>query len=63
MIWNKPNPVPQFPSIKRYTNDFEYMFVFTKGQPKTFNPLMTNCKTAGRKVNYHEPKGIVASKA
>lgn len=31
MIWHKPNPVPQFPSIKRYTNDFEYMFVFTKG--------------------------------
>jgi len=51
MIWKKPNPVPQFPSIKRYTNDFEYMFVFTKGQPKTFNPLMTNCKTAGRKIN------------
>jgi len=51
MIWHKPNPVPQFPSIKRYTNDFEYMFVFTKGQPKTFNPLMTNCKTAGRKLN------------
>ena len=51
MIWKKPNPVPQFPSIKRYTNDFEYMFVFTKRQPKTFNPLMTNCKTAGRKIN------------
>ncbi len=51
MIWKKPNPVPQFPSIKRYTNDFEYMFVFTKGQPKTFNHLMTNCKTAGRKQN------------
>jgi len=51
MIWHKPNPVPQFPSIKRYTNDFEYMFVFTKGQPKTFNHLMTNCKTAGRKLN------------
>jgi site-specific DNA-methyltransferase (adenine-specific) len=51
MIWRKPNPVPQFPTIKRYTNDFEYMFVFSKGQPNTFNPLETRCKTAGRKVN------------
>jgi DNA modification methylase len=51
MIWRKPNPVPQFPTIKRYTNDFEYMFVFSKGQPNTFNPLETRCKAAGRKVN------------
>jgi len=51
MIWHKPNPVPQFPTIKRYTNDFEYMFVFSKCQPNTFNPLETRCKTAGRKVN------------
>jgi DNA modification methylase len=51
MIWRKPNPVPQFPTIKRYTNDFEYMFVFSKGQPNTFNPLETRCKTAGRRVN------------
>jgi DNA modification methylase len=51
MIWRKPNPVPQFPTIKRYTNDFEYMFIFSKGQPNTFNPLETRCKTAGRKVN------------
>ena len=47
MIWHKPNPVPQFPTIKRYTNAFEYMFVFTKGSTKTFSPIMENCKTAG----------------
>jgi len=47
MIWHKPNPVPQFPTIKRYTNAFEYMFVFTKGSAKTFSPIMENCKTAG----------------
>lgn len=51
MIWRKPNPVPQFPTIKRYTADFEYMFVFSKGQPGTFNPIMTTTKAAGRKVN------------
>jgi DNA modification methylase len=47
MIWHKLNPVPQFPTTKRYTNAFEYMFVFTKGSIKTFSPIMENCKTAG----------------
>lgn len=51
MIWRKPNPTPQFPSIKRYTNDFEYMFVFSKGKMECFNPLMTECKLAGRGCN------------
>lgn len=51
MIWSKPNPVPQFPTIPRYTSSFEYMFVLAKGKPKTFNPIMISCKTAGRKVN------------
>ena len=27
-------------TAKRYRQDFEYMFAFSKGQPKTFNPLM-----------------------
>lgn len=51
MIWNKPNPVPQFPAIKRYTSAFEYMFIFTKSHIKNFNPLITSCKTAGKKKN------------
>ena len=51
MIWRKTNPVPQFPTIKRYTSDFEYMFILTKGQPKTFNAIETATKTAGRKIN------------
>tara|TARA_R110001606_G_scaffold48650_1_gene123394 strand:+ start:55 stop:951 length:897 start_codon:yes stop_codon:yes gene_type:complete len=28
-----------FPDVVRYYQDFEYMFVFAKGKPKTFNPL------------------------
>jgi site-specific DNA-methyltransferase (adenine-specific) len=51
MIWRKPNPVPQFPLIPRYTNDFEYMFVLSKGKPKTFNVLVTKTKTAGKRIN------------
>lgn len=27
-------------SHNRYEQDFEYMFVFSKGRPKTFNPIM-----------------------
>lgn len=28
----------------RYEQDFEYMFVFSKGKPKTFNPIKVPCK-------------------
>jgi len=37
MIWNKPNF--SNPSSNRYHQLFEYMFVFSKGKPKTFNPI------------------------
>lgn len=32
----------------RYEQKFEYMFVFSKGKPKTFNPIMEFCKHAGK---------------
>ena len=35
----------------RYEQEFEYMFVFSKGKPKTFNPIMVECKTKGSKTN------------
>lgn len=47
MIWKKTNPMPQV-SQPRYSQDFEYMFVFSKGKPKTFNPIMVPCKCAGQ---------------
>lgn len=46
MIWNKTNPMPQVRQ-PRYNQVFEYMFVFSKGKPKTFNPIMVPCKTSG----------------
>lgn len=46
MIFRKKNPVPQI-YRKRYTNEFEYMFVFTKGTVKTHNPIMVDCLNAG----------------
>ncbi|MFN2501189.1 MAG: site-specific DNA-methyltransferase [Pyrinomonadaceae bacterium] len=38
MIYAKNNPIPS-DCGKRYRQAFEYMFCFSKGQPKTFNPI------------------------
>lgn len=46
MIWAKTNPVPT--QHTRYQNAFEYMFVFSKGKPKTFNPLKEKSKLFGK---------------
>ena len=46
----KTNSMPQVKQ-PRYNQDFEYMFVFSKGKPKTFNPIMVPCKCAGQKYD------------
>lgn len=46
MIFRKTNPVPQI-YRKRYTNEFEYMFVFSKGTVKTHNAIKVPCLHAG----------------
>jgi site-specific DNA-methyltransferase (adenine-specific) len=48
MIYRKQNYIPL--THKRYEQEFEYMFVFSKGKPKTFNPIMIECKTKGSKT-------------
>ena len=50
MIYEKP--ALSFPDKNRYYQAFEYMFVLSKGKPKTFNQICdrTN-KTAGSKVH------------
>jgi site-specific DNA-methyltransferase (adenine-specific) len=50
MIYAKRNPMPITPKAIVYRPCFEYMFVFSKGKPKTFNPLMIEAITAGTKV-------------
>ena len=47
MIWRKLNPMPYI-KIDTYTPSFEYMFVLSKGKPKTFNLLREDCKYAGK---------------
>jgi site-specific DNA-methyltransferase (adenine-specific) len=50
MIFRKKNPIPQI-YRKRYNNEFEYMFVFSKGVVKTHNPIMVDCLHAGLQLN------------
>ena len=45
MIYQKANYVPL--THNRYEQEFEYMFCFSKGKPKTFNPIKIPCKWAG----------------
>ncbi len=57
MIYQKTNPAPTGGS-NRYYSAFEYMFVFSKGKPKTFNELRVtrsnkwNDKRDSRDKNY-----------
>jgi DNA modification methylase len=45
LIWYKTGT--PFPSIYRYRNVWENMFILTKGKPTTFNPILKKNKTAG----------------
>lgn len=47
MIYAKNNPMPV--NANRYYPCFEYMFVFSKGKPKTFNPILEETATKGKK--------------
>lgn len=44
MIYLKQNYAPAYPTMRRYANQFEYMFVLSKGKPKTFNPIQVKKK-------------------
>ena len=46
MIFRKRNPIPQI-YRKRYNNEFEYMFVLSKGVVSVHNPILIDCIHAG----------------
>jgi len=48
MIYSSDKPPV---NSKRYEPKFEYMFVLSKGIPKTFNPIMEPCTYAGKTAN------------
>lgn len=54
MIFAKNNPIPQ--NHNRYEQCFEYMFVFSKGRPNTFNPIRVPTKNAGKLFNWGNRK-------
>jgi len=48
MIYNRAG---KFPEANRYWQDFEYMFVLSKGKPNTFNPIKyKSVRQEGEKV-------------
>ena len=47
MIWQKKNPIPNDPRQNRYIQGFEFMYVLSKGKPKTCNYLKVPCLMAG----------------
>ena len=58
MIYKKRN-IPL--NHNRYEQGFEYMFVFTKGNPKTFNPIMQKNiprKTSKNEGNHTQKQGL-----
>lgn len=46
MIYMKINPIPL--THRRYEQVFEYMFILSKGKPKTFNPLIIKTKNPNK---------------
>jgi len=54
MIYKKKNPIPL--NHNRYEPCFEYMFVFSKGKPKTFNPIKVPTKNPGKKTKRYSAK-------
>lgn len=50
MIFRKRNPIPQI-YRKRYNNEFEFMFVFSKGVVAVHNPILVDCLHAGLELN------------
>lgn len=52
MIWDKGGFTATGSLAVRYSSVFEYMFIFSKGKPKTFNPIKDRKnKTVGRRIS------------
>ena len=54
MIYRKVNPKPSvYNGSHRYEQAFEYIFVLSKGKPKTFNPIVVGSTYAGVKNEWN----------
>lgn len=54
MIYRKKNT--PFMRSNAYTNCFEFMFIFSKGSPKTFNPLKEKTARSGEEMLVYNKK-------
>lgn len=57
MIYQKDNP-PPVGGLNRYYQHFEYMFIFSKGKPKTFNPIIVERRNKYNDKRTHRVKGF-----
>lgn len=62
MIYAKHNPPPTG-GKNRYFQSFEYMFVFSKGTPKTFNPLTEPRRNICNDKRTHRRKSFTRNEA
>lgn len=64
MIYYKQNYAPAYPTLRRYANQFEYMFVFVRGnKPKTFNPIQKEkVRNKEEKVAFRQQDGSLIRK-
>ena len=63
MIYYKQNYAPAYPTLRRYANQFEYMFIFSKGKPKVFNPIQKEkIRNREEKVAYRQKDGTLRRK-
>ena len=63
MIYDKGKVI--FPDANRYHNCWEYMFVFSKGPPKTFNPIAdrkNKYPTKNTETSYRQKDGTTKKK-
>lgn len=63
MIYEKNSM--SMPDRVRYYQKFEYMFIFSKGKPKTFNPIKDHKITSkrwGKKITRYEKDGSITEK-
>ncbi len=63
MIYYKQNYAPAYPTLRRYANQFEYMFIFSKGRPSTFNPIQKpKVRNKIEKVAFRQKDGTLIRK-
>ncbi len=63
MIYRKKNYAPAYPTLSRYANVFEYMFIFSKEKPNKFTPIQEKkVRNKEEKVAYRQQDGSLKRK-